>query len=82
MIGTLPDRNDFSLSSQDRALTPREGARIQSFPDWFQFEGDKENVTTQIGNAVPPLLAMALEKNKRHAERLGIREWELMITME
>ncbi len=47
---------------QDRALTPREGARIQSFPDWFEFDGDKENITTQIGNAVPPLLAMALAK--------------------
>ncbi|WP_455938617.1 DNA cytosine methyltransferase, partial [Gemella morbillorum] len=48
--------------AQNRALTPREGARIQSFPDWFQFEGDKGNVTTQIGNAVPPLLAIALAK--------------------
>ncbi len=47
---------------QDRALTPREGARIQSFPDWFAFKGDKTNITTQIGNAVPPLLAMALAK--------------------
>ena len=47
---------------QNRALTPREGARIQSFPDWFQFVGDKSNVTTQIGNAVPPLLAIALAK--------------------
>lgn len=47
---------------QNRALTPREGARIQSFPDWFQFVGDKTNVTTQIGNAVPPLLAIALAK--------------------
>lgn len=47
---------------QDRALTPREGARIQSFPDWFQFDGHKENITTQIGNAVPPLLAIALAR--------------------
>lgn len=47
---------------QDRALTPREGARIQSFPDWFQFDGNKEQVTAQIGNAVPPLLAFALAK--------------------
>lgn len=47
---------------QNRALTPREGARIQSFPDWFQFEGNKSNITTQIGNAVPPLLAMVLAK--------------------
>lgn len=49
---------------QNRALTPREGARIQSFPDFFQFCGSKASVTTQIGNAVPPLLAIAL------AERL------------
>lgn len=45
---------------QDRALTPREGARIQSFPDWFEFVGDKAQVVKQIGNAVPPLLAIAL----------------------
>lgn len=44
---------------QNRALTPREGARIQSFPDWFQFCGNKEEITKQIGNAVPPLLALA-----------------------
>lgn len=48
--------------NQDRALTPREGARIQSFPDWFQFDGNKEDITTQIGNAVPPLLAIVLAK--------------------
>lgn len=46
--------------SQNRALTPREGARIQSFPDWFEFIGMKREVKTQIGNAVPPLLAMHL----------------------
>lgn len=46
--------------SQNRALTPREGARIQSFPDWYKFEGFKSDVCTQIGNAVPPLLALRL----------------------
>lgn len=45
---------------QDRALTPREGARIQSFPDWFRFCGNHIQIKTQIGNAVPPLLAMEL----------------------
>lgn len=45
---------------ENRALTPREGARIQSFPDWFEFVGTKKDVTTQIGNAVPPLLAMKI----------------------
>lgn len=46
--------------SENRALTPREGARIQSFPDWFEFVGTKKDITTQIGNAVPPLLAMKI----------------------
>lgn len=48
--------------SQNRALTPREGARIQTFPDWFQFRGGQGSVTTQIGNAVPPLMALVLAK--------------------
>ena len=52
---------------QDRALTPREGARIQSFPDWFEFCGNKESVTKQIGNAVPPLMAIVMAE---HIERI------------
>ena len=44
----------------NRALSPREGARIQSFPDWFRFCGNMGKVAMQIGNAVPPLLAMAM----------------------
>ena len=47
---------------QNRTISPREGARIQSFPDWFRFIGKKANVTMQIGNAVPPLLAMAMAR--------------------
>ncbi|WP_457952075.1 DNA cytosine methyltransferase [Lactiplantibacillus pentosus] len=45
---------------QNRALTSREGARLQSFPDNFIFYGSKEQVNSQIGNAVPPLLSMHL----------------------
>jgi DNA (cytosine-5)-methyltransferase 1 len=50
---------------QNRALTPREGARIQSFPDWFQFYGNITEAKMQIGNAVPPLLAIALADSAR-----------------
>ncbi|KMK74104.1 cytosine methyltransferase [Kocuria rhizophila] len=38
---------------EPRALTNRERARLQTFPDWFQFEGSKESVRKQIGMAVP-----------------------------
>lgn len=43
-----------------RMLSVREGARLQSFPDWYTFAGSESSVTKQIGNAVPPLLGYAL----------------------
>lgn len=46
----------------NRAITPREAARIQSFDDCFVFIGKKTNICRQIGNAVPPLLALAIAK--------------------
>lgn len=44
----------------NRAITPREAARIQSFDDSFVFLGSKFYIRQQIGNAVPPLLAKAI----------------------
>ena len=43
-----------------RMLTVREAARLQSFPDWFRFRGSNRSRLEQIGNAVPPLLALAV----------------------
>jgi DNA (cytosine-5)-methyltransferase 1 len=55
-----PSSNRCIHPHQDRALTPREGARLQSFPDDFEFHGTTAQVVKQIGNAVPPLLGQVI----------------------
>lgn len=52
-------RGRFGHPEQNRAITPREAARLQGFPDSFRFIGNRMDVRTQIGNAVPPPLAKA-----------------------
>jgi len=45
---------------QNRGLTPREGARLQTFPDAYEFKGGLVSRRQQIGNAVPPYLGESL----------------------
>lgn len=74
----LDDQPSYTITSHcldemlhpyiNRAITPREAARLQSFPDWYHFEGPyvqfhgskEEDKYEQIGDAIPPLLAYAL----------------------
>ena len=55
-----PSSGKFTHPYLDRAITVREAARIQSFPDSFIFIGNKGTHMKQVGNAVPPLLAGAI----------------------
>jgi len=51
--------------TEDRIITPREMARLQSFPDHFEFYGSKTDVIRMIGKAVPPLMAKAFAESIR-----------------
>jgi DNA (cytosine-5)-methyltransferase 1 len=58
-----PASNKCIHPDLDRALTPREGARLQSYDDDFKFMGNRAQIVKQIGNAVPPLLGHAIAKS-------------------
>lgn len=55
-----PSSGRFTHPYLNRAITVREAARIQSFPDSFVFTGTKSSQMKQVGNAVPPRLANAI----------------------
>lgn len=75
----LPDKPSVVISNyrknmlihpwQDRGLSVREAARLQSFPDTFIFRGTIMHIQQQIGNAVPPLLAKAIFQQIINYER-------------
>lgn len=58
-----PEKGRYLHPVADRPITHREAARLQSFPDDFEFEGTKIEIARQIGNAVPPQLGLALARH-------------------
>lgn len=57
-----PEKGRYLHPMAHRPITHREAARIQTFPDHFEFEGTKIEIARQIGNAVPPDLATELAR--------------------
>ncbi len=69
LAGATSDMQRVRLKDgRRRRITYREAARLQTFPDWFEFAGNENKCFYQIGNAVPPLLAykLALQVKKTY----------------
>ena len=66
---------------QNRGLTAREGARLQSFPDAFHFTGGLVSQRLQIANAVPPLLGRAVGEAILEPSRWGASEGEIQLAL-
>lgn len=67
-----PSDGTDNLTQQNRLISFREAARLQSFPDSFVFLGSKTSQYNQIGNAVPPLLAYSIAKQIKGATALDL----------
>jgi len=62
--------------TEDRGLSVREAARLQSFPDRYEFKGSIGYQQQQVGNAVPPMLARSVFENVLESEdREKLGDW-------
>ena len=60
-----PSKGRYIHPEQDRVMTIREGARLQTIPDTWSFVGARTRIVRQIGNAVPPLLGRSVARGVR-----------------
>ena len=64
LAGATSDMHRIRLADgRRRRITVREAARLQGFPDWFEFSGTEEGKFYQIGNAVPPIFAYQMAQS-------------------
>lgn len=80
LAGATSDMQRVRLEDgRRRRITEREAARLQTFPDWYEFAGTETKKFYQIGNAVPPLLAykIALQIKKTYHMEQQSREYVL-----
>lgn len=79
LAGATSDMQRVRLpDGRRRRITQREAARLQSFPDWFEFCGTETRQFTQIGNAVPPLLAYKLALSLKEAYHASAKSFSLI----
>lgn len=80
LAGATGDMHRVRLTDgRRRRITVREAARLQSFPDWFEFQGTETNQFNQIGNAVAPNFAFHLAKNiKTHFMGTSTEDYPLI----
>ncbi|HEX4121658.1 MAG TPA: DNA cytosine methyltransferase [Verrucomicrobiae bacterium] len=64
---------EFVHPTEDRLITLRECARLQTFPDWFRFAGSAVSRIQQIGNAIPPMLARAVAEYISEKYAFGLK---------